>query len=152
MSTTTPDGGGRSRSAVAAANFIMRRAAAFFAAMGRAIVPAAGTFLSSPTVARNQDTLTIRPWRDDDLADVLGLLDAAMGWVPDEVHESFFRWKHLENPFGRSPAWVMTDDERIVGFRIFMRWEFEWHGAARTAVRAVDTATHPDYQGRGIFS
>ncbi|MGH3371970.1 MAG: GNAT family N-acetyltransferase, partial [Nocardioidaceae bacterium] len=94
----------------------------------------------------------IREWHEVDLPEVLGLLDAAMGWVPDEVHESFFRWKHLESPFGSSPAWVMTDGDRIVGFRIFMRWEFDRHGSVARAVRAVDTATHPEYQGRGIFS
>jgi hypothetical protein len=32
-----------------------------------------------------------------------------------------------------------------------MRWEFEHDGGIARAVRAVDTATHPDYQGRGIF-
>src|SRR6185295_3366058 len=55
-------------------------------------------------------------------------------------------------PFGPSPSWVALDGERIIGFRTFMRWEFEHEGRVRRAVRAVDTATHPDYQGRGIFS
>jgi hypothetical protein len=32
-----------------------------------------------------------------------------------------------------------------------MRWEFDRGGAVVRCVRAVDTATHPDYQGRGIF-
>ena len=37
-------------------------------------------------------------------------------------------------------------------FRLLMRWEFvAWREVLR-AVRAVDTATHPDYQGRGIFT
>ena len=103
-------------------------------------------------MASQADILDIRPWQEDDLPAVLGLLDAAMGWVPDDVHESFFRWKHLESPFGASPAWVMTDGDRIVGFRSFMRWEIERRGATERAVRAVDTATHPEYQGRGIFS
>ncbi len=33
-----------------------------------------------------------------------------------------------------------------------MRWEFVRDGAVVRAVRAVDTATHPDYQGQGIFT
>ena len=37
-------------------------------------------------------------------------------------------------------------------FRVLMRWEFVEHGRVVHAVRAVDTATHPDYQGRGIFT
>jgi hypothetical protein len=47
---------------------------------------------------------------------------------------------------------VAVDAGRIVGFRTFVRWEFTAAGKVRRAVRAVDTATHPDYQGRGIFS
>lgn len=99
--------------------------------------------------------LTIREATDDDVPAVLELLQASLGWVPDDQYARFFAWKHHENPFGRSPAWVAVDpaaDDRIVGFRTFLRWRFR-HGADTVeAVRAVDTATHPDYQGRGIFS
>ena len=35
---------------------------------------------------------------------------------------------------------------------MFLRWRFtDGDGRPRSAVRAVDTATHPDHQGRGIF-
>ena len=61
----------------------------------------------------------------------------------------FFRWKHLENPFGRSFMLVAEADGRIVGLRAFMRWEFVAGDGAFRAVRAVDTATHPDYPGAG---
>ncbi|HMG43689.1 MAG TPA: GNAT family N-acetyltransferase [Acidimicrobiales bacterium] len=88
---------------------------------------------------------------DDDPA-VLELLQASMGWVPDEQYARFFAWKHRESPFGESPAWVAVDGERIVGFRTFLRWQFVHDGRVVDAVRAVDTATHPDYQGKGIFS
>ena len=96
--------------------------------------------------------LEIREYHDDDEPAVLALLQASLGWVPDDQYMRFFSWKHIENPFGRSPAWVAVDDQRIVGFRVFLRWEFEHAGQVVRAVRAVDTATHPDYQGRGIFS
>jgi hypothetical protein len=33
-----------------------------------------------------------------------------------------------------------------------MRWEFVRGGEVLHAVRAVDTATHPDYQGKGLFT
>jgi GNAT superfamily N-acetyltransferase len=96
--------------------------------------------------------LQIRGYRDNDEPAVLELLQASLGWVPDDQYRRFFVWKHHANPFGRSPAWVALDGERIAGFRIFLRWEFDHGGAIVRAVRAVDTATHPDYQGRGIFS
>ena len=100
-------------------------------------------------------TLDVRQATDDDLPDVLELLQASLGWVPDDAYARFFAWKHQQSPFGRSPAWVAVDpaaEGRIVGFRTFSRWQFDRGGDTVTAVRAVDTATHPDYQGRGIFS
>ncbi len=95
--------------------------------------------------------LTIREAVDDDLPQILELLQSSLGWVPDEQYAAFYRWKHHQNPFGRSPAWIALDGERIVGLRVWLRWRFRRQGRTWSAVRAVDTATHPDYQGRGIF-
>lgn len=99
--------------------------------------------------------LEVRRATDDDLPDVLALLQASLGWVPDEAYARFFAWKHHDSPFGRSPAWVAVDAEagdRVVGFRTFSRWCFRRGDEVVPAVRAVDTATHPEYQGRGIFT
>jgi GNAT superfamily N-acetyltransferase len=104
---------------------------------------------TSAAVARELD---VRPATPIDDGEVLPLLGASLGWIPDEAHADYFRWKHRANPFGASPAWVAVDGDRIVGLRTFLRWEFDdAEGVVRRAVRAVDTATHPDHQGRGIF-
>ena len=94
----------------------------------------------------------MRPAEPADGDAVLALLAASLGWLPDEHFDRFFDWKHQQNPFGPSPGWVAVDDGRVVGFRTFLRWEFEQgHAAVLHAVRAVDTATLPSHQGRGIF-
>jgi GNAT superfamily N-acetyltransferase len=102
------------------------------------------------------ERLAVRRSTDDDEPAVLELLQTSLGWLADEHHAAFFRWKHRDNPFGPSPAWVALDGERIVGLRVLLRWEFDRDGGpderAARAVRAVDTATDPAYQGRGIFS
>ena len=55
--------------------------------------------------------------------------------------------------FGASPIWLAEIDGQIAGYRAFMRWELvDASGRLWRAVRAVDTATHPDFQRRGIFS
>ena len=83
---------------------------------------------------------------------VLALLADSLGWERDSTFADFFEWKHVQNPFGPSPAWVAVHDGAIVGFRTFLRWQFEHpDGRIRHAVRAVDTATAPEFQGRGIF-
>ena len=83
---------------------------------------------------------------------VLALLADSLGWDRDPAFADFFEWKHLQNPFGPSPAWVAVHEGAIVGFRTFLRWQFDHpDGRVRQAVRAVDTATAPEFQGRGIF-
>jgi GNAT superfamily N-acetyltransferase len=98
-------------------------------------------------------TYGIRPYDSRDEAGVLDLLRAALGEGPTGSRSAaFFRWKHLENPFGPSFMLVAEADDRIIGFRALMRWEFRAGDRTLRAVRPVDTATHPDYQGHGVFS
>jgi GNAT superfamily N-acetyltransferase len=97
--------------------------------------------------------LDLRAYRPEDEPRVLELLGASLGGGPaGERPPEFFRWKHFANPFGRSYMLLAESDGRIAGLRAFMRWR--WGAGDRTfsAVRAVDTATHPDFQGKGIFS
>ena len=43
-------------------------------------------------------------------------------------------------------------DGRLAGLRAFMRWQFRVGDRPVRAARAVDTATHPDFQGMGVFT
>jgi GNAT superfamily N-acetyltransferase len=98
-------------------------------------------------------TLAIREYRPEDESLVLRLLQDSLGGSPVGTWEStYFRWKHLDNPFGQSFMLVAEIKGRVVGFRAFMRWRFVVAGREIAAVRAVDTATHPEYQRIGIFS
>ena len=103
-------------------------------------------------MARVIAPVDVRRYEDRDEDAVLSLLEASLGGGPAGSRPAeFFRWKHLEGPFGRSYLLVAEADGRIVGLRAFMRWRFEAAGVTWRAVRAVDTATHPDYQGRGYL-
>mgnify|MGYP001347444215 CR=1 FL=1 len=83
---------------------------------------------------------------------ILALAQRSLGWGDDERFAALYRWKHDENPLGPSPRWVALEGDRVVGFRVFLRWRFTRpDGGVATAVRAVDTATDPDHQGKGIF-
>jgi len=96
--------------------------------------------------------IEVRRADEADLPAVLELAHAALGWQPDDPNEAFFRWKHLDNPAGRSPMWLASSEGQVVGFRVFLRWRFRRDdGSTTEAVRAVDTATSPDHQRRGIF-
>ena len=93
----------------------------------------------------------VRRFEDADWPAVLDLMRLSLGWRDGDPNEALFPWKHRDNPFGPSPAWVAVERDQVIGFRTFMRWEFEDAGRVVRAVRAVDTATHPQHQGRGIF-
>jgi predicted N-acetyltransferase YhbS len=95
--------------------------------------------------------LTIRPARTDDRPGIIQVAVRALGWQGDGRDVSFFGWKHDDNPFGPSPAWVAVEDGQIVGFRTFLCWELNRGADRLRMVRAVDTATDPRHQGKGIF-
>lgn len=96
--------------------------------------------------------LNIREATPADRPAILELCRASLGWCDDPRFAQLFSWKHDQNAFGPSYLWVATDGDQVVGLRAFMRWEFVRGGEILHAVRAVDTATHPDYQGKGLFT
>jgi glycosyltransferase involved in cell wall biosynthesis/predicted N-acetyltransferase YhbS len=114
---------------------------------------AEATTTDPPRPARTRaPALDMRPATADDREAVLALMQRTLGWDSDPRFADLFSWKHERNVFGPSPAWVAIDEGRVVAVRLFMRWQFVRNGEVLRAVRAVDTATDPDYQGRGLFT
>lgn len=95
--------------------------------------------------------MNIRAAVDSDVAGIVELLKVSLGERLMAKSTGFWTWKHGDNPFGESAILVAEDREKIVGVRAFMRWRLIQGGKVYNAVRAVDTATHPDYQGKGVF-
>lgn len=96
--------------------------------------------------------LRVRPLLTEDEPTVVELLATALGQGPTgNLTEEFFAWKHRANPFGPSPGLLAEHEGQIVGVRLFLRWQLEALGQPILALRAVDTATDPGHQGRGIF-
>jgi len=99
------------------------------------------------------ETIAVRPFVDEDLPAVLEVLRISLGEPPGLTRtEQLFAWKHFNNPFGRSLLLVAEEGGRLAGIRAFMRWDLAGpDGGYLRCVRAVDTATHPDFQRRGVF-
>jgi len=94
----------------------------------------------------------IVPLDEVPLGDVLALLRSTLGEGPLGRGEEAFRWKHRAGPFGPSPGLAaVADDGTLVGVRLFQRWRLAAGGGELAAVRAVDTATHPEWRRRGVF-
>lgn len=100
------------------------------------------------------ERIAIREASGSDVPQILEVLRLALGETALlERTPELFSWKHELSPFGPSIVLVAEIDEQIVGVRALMRWELETTtGNTLHCVRPVDTATHPDYGRRGIFT
>jgi GNAT superfamily N-acetyltransferase len=87
----------------------------------------------------------------NDIPQIVELLKSSLGESVVEKSSSIWNFKHVDNPFGPSYVLVATDNEAFVGVRALMKWNWQLSNRIWVAYRAVDTATHPDYQGKGIF-
>jgi N-acetylglutamate synthase-like GNAT family acetyltransferase len=95
--------------------------------------------------------MLIRSATNDDTPAIIELLRNALGESTIPKSEALWLWKHEQNPFGPSHVLVAEENNTLVGLRAFMQWQWLRKGKIYQAVRAVDTATHTAYQGRGIF-
>jgi N-acetylglutamate synthase-like GNAT family acetyltransferase len=95
--------------------------------------------------------MNIRKGTEEDIPLIIELLKVSLGesLIPKSV--DLWRWKHVVNPFGLSPVLVAEEGGLLVGVRAFLKWQWVLGGQKLTAIRAVDTATHPEHQGKGIF-
>lgn len=82
---------------------------------------------------------------------IVALLKKTLGESKIPKSEAIWNYKHRRNPFGISKILVAEIDEKIVGVRAFMRWTWQREIQRFAAFRAVDTATDPAFQRRGIF-
>lgn len=95
--------------------------------------------------------MIIRSATPEDVPGIVELTKLSLGerLMPKSIE--FWNWKHTFNPFGRSKVLLALDNEKIIGIRAFMAWSWKSENKTYSSVRAVDTATHPNYQGKGIF-
>ena len=87
--------------------------------------------------------------RPEDVPAIVTLLRVCLGhgW-----NEEYYRWKHERSPFGPSLGWVAEAGGEVVALRVFLRWSWLSRGRPLAAFRAVDTAVHPSFRRRGLFS
>lgn len=95
--------------------------------------------------------MVIREATADDVPSIVSLLRTSLGEKLLPKSEAYWKWKHEQNPFGPSAVLLALENGEAVGVRAFMRWQWTDRERTYNAVRAVDTATHPRYHGRGIF-
>ncbi len=96
--------------------------------------------------------MQIRKGTVEDIPTIIPLLKKSLGETLMPKSEAFFHWKHIQNPFGISKMILAEEEGKLIGVRTFMYWNWLRGEEICKAVRAVDTATDPAFQGKGIFS
>ncbi|RAW01291.1 GNAT family N-acetyltransferase [Pseudochryseolinea flava] len=95
--------------------------------------------------------MNIRKAVVQDVPAIVALLKQSLGESLMPKSEAYWKWKHVDNPFGISPVLVAEENGILIGIRAFMRWQWHDNKQIFSTLRAVDTATHPGHQGKGIF-
>jgi len=95
--------------------------------------------------------MKIRPANKTDLPQIISLLQASLGESLLKKSVAIWNFKHEDNPFGASPVLLAEEDSTLIGVRAFMSWQWKLENEVWNSYRAVDTATHPQHQGKGIF-
>lgn len=96
--------------------------------------------------------MIIREAKNGDIPSIVELLKLSLGESLMPKSESYWQWKHVDNPFGASKVIVAEENDILTGVRAFMCWNWKKGDKIFRSVRAVDTATHPEHQGKGIFT
>ncbi|MCK5691801.1 MAG: GNAT family N-acetyltransferase [Bacteroidales bacterium] len=97
----------------------------------------------------------IRAAESQDMEGVLGLLNGVFSSQQRSTYrrdQKFWNWKYLENPFGRALLSVAEVNNSIVGVDNLWPWELQSGNSLIRAVQACDSAVHPDYRGKGLFT
>lgn len=95
--------------------------------------------------------MEIKEATEQDIPAILAVLKASLGEVSSRKTEDVWRFKHVDNPFAKSLVLVAVEGGEVIGVRAFMRWQWQQNEKKNKCYRAVDTATHPDHQGKGVF-
>ena len=73
---------------------------------------------------------------------------------PNASHfsEAFIRWLYLENPAGKAIGCNAYDGGLLIGHYVTVPIAAKVFGKKTTGVLSLNTATHPNYGGKGIFT
>ena len=93
--------------------------------------------------------IRIKDYSPDMADEVLGVINDAFGTPRSSA---WFRWKHVDGPWGPSRGAVALDDQEIVGVRLLLPWRFRRGEDHILAYRAVEASTTPRARGRGVFT
>jgi GNAT superfamily N-acetyltransferase len=70
----------------------------------------------------------------------------------DKYSNAYLHWLYLDNPDGRAVGFDAWDGDRLAGHYACIPAAARIDGQAARVLLSLNTATHPDYQGQGLFT
>lgn len=68
------------------------------------------------------------------------------------LDETYLRWLYRENPAGTVVGFDAWEDGRLAAHYVCVPASVRLGGTPRRALLSLNTATHPDFQGKGLFT
>jgi hypothetical protein len=93
--------------------------------------------------------ILIRDFEERDKEGCLLLLGETF---PGQSNARTFRWRFENSPKGKPILLCAHFRDRIVSFNSWIPWEFQYGGRKFIGYQSGESATHPDFRGKGIFS
>lgn len=91
----------------------------------------------------------IRKYQDGDEQAIVELLNMAFGkWHGLE----YWKWMYKKNPAGSPIVWLAEHDNKIISHFGLVPIRMKVGNTYMTACYGADGATHPDYQGKGVYT
>ena len=90
--------------------------------------------------------------RDYNSGDEYRILDLFKQVFQREMGLNFWRWRFLENPFGKAIIKLSFDRDILIGHYAVIPMDVQVQGETIKAVFSMTTMTHPEYSGKGIFT
>lgn len=98
-------------------------------------------------------SISIRRFKPADVDGIINLLTATFN---TRFTKEWWDWKYKSNPNGffgeKGDIWVAEVDNKIVGHYAIMPEKFKVNSETIRVAQSIDTATHPDYRRRGLFT
>lgn len=89
---------------------------------------------------------------EHDLARYAELFSACFPAAGKLGNAAYLQWLYTRSPLGQAVGFNAIDGDRLAAHYICTRALIELDGVATPALLSLNTATHPDYQGRGLFT
>lgn len=94
--------------------------------------------------------MEIKPYQNGDEEEILKLFEKAFN---RKMTASFWQWRYNQNPFcSHKMIYCMYDGDNMVGHYAVSPVHMKINGQQTLNALSMTTMTHPDYNGKGIFS